>query len=174
MTGSIGAATAGLACLLQPPGDDATGADDLAGCIERYRRPEPRVRLGMLLGRNRAVRAAVDLSDGLGDGLRQLAQASSVGAVIDETAVPIDAGARRWFEAQGVASVDAAVAGGDDYELLVAVSRQQRRRFAAVGRLARGVPLTRIGVLTSDSDLVLRDGTSERPIPSGYQHFTNT
>ena len=52
-------------------------------CIDRYLYPEPRVRLGLLLSRNRAATACVDLSDGLADGVRRLAEASGVGAVID-------------------------------------------------------------------------------------------
>jgi thiamine-monophosphate kinase len=171
VTGTLGAAAAGLACLRQDPTGSAGGDTDLASCIERYRRPEPRVRIGMLLGRNRAARAAVDLSDGFGDGLRQLSLACGVGAVVDAAAVPVDPGARRWFQTHGVDPLDAALAGGDDYELLVAVPRTHRRRFAAVSRLARGVPLTRVGVLTRDKALVLRAEQGERAVPEGYQHF---
>ena len=171
VTGTLGAAAAGLACLLRDPAGHAEEDVHLTGCIERYRRPEPRVRIGTLLGRNSAARAAIDLSDGLGDGLRQLAQASGVGAVVDGAAVPIDAGAQRWFETQGSDPLDAAIAGGDDYELLVAVPRAHRRRFAAVSRLARGVPMTRIGELTKDTALVLRTTDGDRALPTGYQHF---
>ena len=171
VTGTLGAAAAGLAGLLRSPADRAAGDDDLTGCVARYRRPEPRVRIGALLGRNRSARAAVDLSDGLGDGLRQLALASGVGAVVDGATVPIDPSARRWFDRHGLDPLDAAVAGGDDYELLVAVPHEQRRRFAAVGRLARGVPITRIGELTQDTALVLRSEGGERPLPEGYAHF---
>ena len=171
VTGTLGGAAAGLACLLRDPAGPAEGDGDLAGCVEHYRRPEPRVRIGTLLGRNHAAHAAIDLSDGLADGLRHLTQACGVGAVIDGAAVPIDEGARRWFETQGLAPLDAAVAGGDDYELLVAVSRAHRRRFAAVTRLARGVPITHIGELTKDRALVLRTREGDRALPAGYEHF---
>ena len=171
VTGVLGGAAAGLACLRRDPAGPTEDDSDLDGCVERYRRPEPRVRIGILLGRNRAAHAAVDLSDGLSDGLRQLTQASAVGAVIDGSAVPIDTGARRWFETHGLDPIDAALAGGDDYELLVAVPRSGRRRFAAVSRLARGVPMTRIGWLTKDTALVLRTTDGDRALPAGYEHF---
>ena len=83
VTGTLGGAAAGLACLLRDPAGPAEGDSDLAGCVEHYRRPEPRVRIGTLLGRTRAAHAAIDLSDGLADGLRQLTQACDVGAVVD-------------------------------------------------------------------------------------------
>ena len=171
VTGTVGAAAAGLACLLRDPTGPAEEDGDLTDCVQRYRRPEPRVRIGTLLGRNRAAHAALDLSDGLGDGLRQLTQACGVGAVMDGASMPIDEGARRWFATQGIAPLDAAIAGGDDYELLVAVPRAHRHRFAAVSRLARGVPITRIGELTKDTALVLRTKDGDRALPAGYEHF---
>ena len=67
LSGRVGGAAAGLARLQALagvlPGDD----DDARAAVERYRRPEPRVRLGLLVGRNRAASACVDLSDGLAD-----------------------------------------------------------------------------------------------------------
>ena len=77
----------------------------------------------------------------------------------------------RRREVSPLEMIDAAVAGGDDYELLVAVSRAHRRRFAAVTRLARGVPITHIGELTKDRALVLRTREGDRALPAGYEHF---
>ncbi len=62
---------------------------------------EPRVRAGVLLGRNRAATACMDLSDGLADGVRQIAEASGVGATIDAAAIPIDPARAHWFESRG-------------------------------------------------------------------------
>ena len=171
VTGTLGGAAAGLGWLQRDPTGPTPAAAHLTTCVERYRRPEPRVRIGTLLGGNRAAHAAVDLSDGLGDGLRQLTQASAVGAVVDGATVPIDDGARRWFETQGVSALDAAIAGGDDYELLVAVPRAGRRRFTSLRRLARGVPMTRIGWLTKTTTLLLRTADGDRAMPEGYAHF---
>jgi len=171
VTGALGAGAAGLACLQGDPLPPPAADHDLTACVEHYRRPEPRVRIGVLLGRNKAARAAVDLSDGLADGVRQLASASGVGATVDGSAVPIAPGARRWFAAQDRDPLEAALAGGDDYELLVAVPRAHRRRFAAIRKLTRGVPLTRIGELTRTPELVLRTTSGDKQMPSGYEHF---
>jgi thiamine-monophosphate kinase len=171
VTGAVGAGAAGLAWLQRNPSGPATSDYDLSACVAQYRHPEPRVRIGMLLGRNKAARAAVDLSDGLADGLRQLTSASGVGATVDGSAVPVAAGARQWFEAQGLDPLEASLAGGDDYELLVAVPRAHRRRFAAIRKLTRGVPFTRIGELTKAPDLVLRTTSGDQPLPAGYEHF---
>ncbi|MBI4486324.1 MAG: thiamine-phosphate kinase [Acidobacteria bacterium] len=132
--------------------------------------PEPRVRMGMLLSRNRAAAACMDLSDGLADAVRQVAQASGVGAIIDADAVPIDAGARGWFEARGRDALLDAIAGGDDYELLVAVRPRTRSRLAAAIRHG-GVPLTRIGAFTAERELIVRRAAGDVALPSGYSHF---
>ncbi|MEO2196303.1 MAG: thiamine-phosphate kinase [bacterium] len=171
VSGALGAGAAGLACLQRDPPAAPASDTELTDCVEWYRRPAPRVRIGMLLGRNRTARAAVDLSDGLGDGLRQLTAASGVGATVDGSTIPIAPGAHRWFEHNGVDPLEAALAGGDDYELLVAVPRTHRRRFAAIRKLTRGVPFTRIGELTKAPELVLRTTSGNRPIPVGYEHF---
>ena len=67
-----------------------------------------------------------------------------------------DPEARAWFEAQGRDAVLEAVAGGDDYELLFTVSPRRQGRLRAVARLARGLTLTRIGIVTRDPAIVLR------------------
>ena len=171
VTGALGAAAAGLAALRQGHPSIAAADPDLEDCVQRYRRPEPRVRIGALLGRNRVARAGIDLSDGLADGLRQLARASGVGAVVDAAELPVHPGARRWFARHGGDPVEPTLAGGDDYELLIAVPRRHRRGLRTLAHLFRGVPVTRIGELTQAPDLVLRTPEGERPLTSGYEHF---
>jgi len=168
VSGTIGAATAGLAMLSERP---ELAAEDGSPSVGRYLYPDPRIRLGLLIGRTRAASACMDLSDGLADAVRQVAAASGVGAAIDAEALPIEAEARAWFTAHGDDAVRAAVEGGDDYELLVAAHPRHRRRLEAARRLS-GVSLTRIGVCTKDRAVTIgqSDG-STRPMPRGYAHF---
>jgi len=179
VTGQLGAAAAGLEWLRAASRDEPAEAerlarpDDpgLAACVERHCRPEPRARLGALLGRNRAASACMDLSDGLADAVSQIACASGAGAAIDPALLPLHGGARAWFAAAGRDPVGACVAGGDDYELLFTVPRRARGRLRAVIREARGVPVTRIGEVTAGRSIgLLRDGTLE-PLPAGFVHF---
>ena len=55
VSGHLGGAAAGLSWL-QHATAAQRASDDYAICRQRYLRPEPRVRLGMLLGRNRVTR----------------------------------------------------------------------------------------------------------------------
>jgi thiamine-monophosphate kinase len=175
VTGSIGGAAAGLEMLRDFANTTATGGRAAvslgdSSCVARYLRPDPRVRIGTLLGRNRVASACMDLSDGLADAVRQLAAASGVGARLDGAALPIEPAARDWFASRGVDPLTAAVTRGDDYELLIAVRPRLKRQLAAVIRHA-DVPLTRVGVCTPlphAEDPVTIDG---QPMSSGYSHF---
>ena len=181
VSGTIGSAAAGLAMLRKHSTTENTEGTEAESsmvdraaakaCIERYLRPEPRVRLGLMLSRNRAASACMDLSDGLSDAICQVAEASGVGARLDAEALPIDPCARDVLAGGGADPIAAAITAGDDYELLVAVRPRTRGRLAAAIRHG-GVPLTRIGVCTEDRAIVLcREGADE-PLPrGGYRHF---
>jgi thiamine-monophosphate kinase len=124
-----------------------------------------------LLGRNRVARACIDLSDGLADGVRQVAAASELGAIVEGDAVPVVEGARRVFADQADGGLRAVLTGGEDYELLFAVPPKRRRALEAVRRLSRGVPFTRIGAMTADRALVLRQDGRADVLPAGFAHF---
>jgi thiamine-monophosphate kinase len=182
VTGQIGAAAAGLDWLRAEGGTSCSSAwlpdrpprpsdETLAECVARHCRPEPRARLGAILGRARAATACMDLSDGLADAVSQISSASGTGAQIDATLLPLHPGATEWFGRRGLDPVSAAVAGGDDYELLFAVPAKRRGRLRSVIHESRGVAITRIGELTSDRSMgLLRNGRLE-PLPSGFVHF---
>jgi thiamine-monophosphate kinase len=124
-----------------------------------------------MLARNRAASACVDLSDGLADGVRQIASASGVGMVVDAAALPVDEAAGRWHAARGLDPIEAVLAGGDDYELLFTCRRSQRGRLREAGRLMGGLAITRIGAVTKDRAIVLHTVAGPREFPAGFEHF---
>ena len=186
VTGTIGDAAAGLRSLqagcgadlhgppggpLRPAPHDVDAPHDADACEQRFLRPEPRVRAGLLIGRNRAASACMDLSDGLADGVRQIGEASGVGMVLDAAALPIADRTRRWYEAQGQDPVAAAIAGGDDYELFFTLRPSWRGRLRGVQRHLADLPITRIGTVTKERRFVVRTPDGDRPLPGGYEHF---
>jgi thiamine-monophosphate kinase len=170
VTGSIGGAAVGLQRLKEICG--APQANKQASINEqKYLRPEARVRAGLLLGRNRAASACIDLSDGLADGLRQIAEASAVGIAVDEAAIPLGDGVADFYRQRGDDPVPAALAGGDDYELLFTVRPAWRGRLRAVARQAGDLPITKIGVVTRDTRLIMKTTAGDRDLPAGFEHF---
>ena len=177
VTGTLGSAAAGLQSFAMS--ETSVEADlqvRLATARERYLRPAPRVRAGALLGSNRAASSCMDLSDGLADGVRQLAAASEVGITIDSDALPIANEVREWCLARtGDAGshdpVALALGGGDDYELLFTSRPSHRRRLRGVLRLLGDLAVTKIGVVTKGRDVRLTSADGERAMPAGFQHF---
>lgn len=113
------------------------------------------LRLSRELASNRVVSACMDLSDGLADGVSQIAAASGTGAAVRSSSVPV----------HPAATLGQALRGGEDYELLFAVPPRRRRAFEKIaGRMA---PVTGIGELTKDLSLRLDEG----PLGGGFAHF---
>jgi thiamine-monophosphate kinase len=176
VSGTVGGAAAGLAWLRQAGATPADGPPldpGIADAVARFLRPEPRLRLGLLAGRTRAASAAMDLSDGLADAVRQLAEASGTGVRLEAGALPVHPGVAT-VTGDAEATLAMALGGGEDYELLLAVPKRAGRRFAAAARLAH-VPVTCVGALTPvATGLTVATATGDRPIPEGFEHFRPT
>jgi thiamine-monophosphate kinase len=170
VTGTVGDAATGLAMLRDAAARGTLGPDESA-CVARYLRPDARVQAGAQLAHHQAASSCVDLSDGLADGVRQLARASGVGFEIDASALPLSAEARAWHAGVGTDPLEAALSGGDDYELLFTVRPRHRGRLRGARRRIGDLPITRIGVVTRALELVVRDGADRRALPHGFEHF---
>jgi|HubBroStandDraft_1064217.scaffolds.fasta_scaffold17160_2 thiamine-monophosphate kinase len=103
---------------------------ELEPLLARHLWPQPRIAQGLRLRSQRLASATMDLSDGLSTDLARLCEESRVAAEINPALLPIHPGA----------TLDYALHGGDDYELLFTAAPTTRMP----GRIA-GVPITRIG-----------------------------
>lgn len=169
VTGTLGAGLAGLRWL-ERYGVPAEGAPAWAA-VRRACRPAPPLKAGIALSRARASAAAIDLSDGLADGLRRLAEAGGCGMRIDAALLPIDASTRLVFEELGVDPVRGALEGGDDYELLFTVSRRNRGRFRSALSVL-GTDATLIGGVTEGPGIEVECASSLDIAGLGFDHFT--
>jgi len=170
VTGVLGSAAIGLELL--KAGVETTAGQRL--CVERYLRPEPRVRAGMLLGRNRAASSCMDLSDGLGDAMHQIAEASGVGMTIDADELPIADEVRDWHRDTRRDLLQTALGAGDDYELVITTRPSQRGRFRGVRRQIGDLRLTRVGIVTKARDVLLKHEGKTHELSRGYEHWRVT
>ncbi len=115
---------------------------------------EPRIEVGQALRRTAA--ACIDVSDGLSTDLSHICQESGVGAVIEAEAVPVAKGA----------TLDLALHGGEDYELLFTSSKAVPEKIA-------GVKVTLIGEMVRGRKMELVDagGKKRKLEPRGWEHF---
>ncbi|MBZ9567849.1 thiamine-phosphate kinase [Modicisalibacter tunisiensis] len=157
VTGALGGGRGGLSAW-------QAGVRDLDDPLLRaYLLPEPRLAAGEVL--RELAHAAIDVSDGLLADLRHLCSASGVGASLQPEALPLAEGlVARLGE---TAAREAALAGGDDYELLVALPpetvAEAERRLGALG-----LPLTPIGRVVAEPGI---HGIGDGARAAGWQHF---
>lgn len=168
VTGALGGAAAGLK-ILESVAARTSRRRAKRGLVQRQRRPEPRVEWGALLGEKGLATSLIDLSDGLSSDLAHVCRESGVGARLDASLLPLDPLlAQAGVDADE--SLKLALDGGEDFELLfTADSRQAARLPREVG----GVPVTRVGEVTSERGKVrlVRDGKARLLKPGGFEHF---
>lgn len=121
-----------------------------------YFYPTPRLGVGAKL---RGIASAmIDISDGLSTDLTHICEESRVGAVLYQSAIPTDR----------TATLEDALHGGDDYELLFTSSKRLPRQIA-------GVPIAEIGEVVKGKGTWIRDepGKTKRLKSKGWEHFSN-
>jgi thiamine-monophosphate kinase len=166
VSGTLGDSGAGLAFAIAAPHDLDRGVVD--ALIRRFDYPVPRVQLG--LAARHVASAAMDLSDGLVGDLPKLAAASGVHARVQVERLPLSAELRAAVSE--TKARDWALAAGDDYELLLAVSPAMYPRLEAAARRLN-LTLTIIGELSSGSGVSWSlHGADYLPALSGYDHFS--
>jgi thiamine-monophosphate kinase len=157
VTGTLGDAAAGLALSKSDAGGEASEtASFLQG---RFLRPTPRIATGRRL--RTLASAAMDISDGLLTDAEKLCASSGCGARLDIDRLPLSRALREHFDAE--TALQFALAGGDDYELLVtAPSACELEREG----------LTKIGEIVAGSGVeCVRGGGPYVLQRTGYDHF---
>jgi thiamine-monophosphate kinase len=146
VTGEVGGSEAGRLLLER-------GEREPAELIRRHLEPHPRLAEGRALAAAGAT-AMIDLSDGLATDARHVAERSGALLRVRLDDVPLPPGV----------TVEAAVTGGDDYELLVTVPPERR------AGAEEAAALTWIGEVAEGSGLVLLGQHGPVKGLSGYEH----
>ncbi len=175
VTGSLGAAAAGLRLIergahLAEQNLADEDSQKLDHVLLRQLRPEPRVGWGIVLGEERLATSMIDLSDGLSSDLNRLCEASSAGALIDSTLLPIDDRVTELCGRRALDPLQLALHGGEDFELLFTVKPD---KAAKLPRRVDGVEIKRIGEITAVSEGVkISEGSRIWELkPGGWKHF---
>lgn len=175
VTGDLGAAYAGLKVLLEQRKEMESAGESFTPDLAPYeyviqRQLAPRARLDVVrdwAGRGVRPRALIDISDGLASEVHHLCNRSGCGAVIHAAAIPVALETRDVAD-RFAEDVDTyALFGGEDYELLFALSlddldRLDPQSFNVVGEFT-----------TAGAGVVVQTPEGET-IPlgaGGYQHF---
>lgn len=170
VTGSLGAAAAGLWLLEHAPGKLPLPRKTARALMQRQLRPTAQLAAAKNLARANVVRSMADISDGLHQDLRHVLP-EHLGALIDADALPVADGVHQVAVHAGKQGIDLALLGGEDFELVMVVPA---RHVTAAQRACSkvGVALTDVGVVTATSSIIYTGHAA----PSwrhgqGYHHF---
>jgi thiamine-monophosphate kinase len=167
VTGKLGMGVAALNRLLRGEKPDTVLRDRIA---RKHFYPEPRIGVGEHLRERGLASAMIDISDGLSTDLAHICEESGVSAWIAEEAIPVAPGA----------TLQDALHGGDEYELIFAARPQKHR---AIPKSAGGVSITWIGTVTESTEgrgrgankhrvwLVNNDRGRSELVAAGWEHF---
>jgi thiamine-monophosphate kinase len=170
VTGTLGDSAAGLVVLLEHP----EVSDDVARTlVEAHYVPELYLEEARIMARSGAAHAAIDLSDGLASDLRHICRASGGGAVVDVPSLPLSPALLELCSATGRDPVRLAVAGGEDYRLLVTVDPDRADELGATVAARTGRQLIDVGEIVAGDSIRLRlaDGSTTALSLSGWDHF---
>ncbi len=155
VTGTLGGSSGGLSLLQEDPSAEGP-------LVTRHRRPRPRLREARAL-KELHPSAMLDVSDGLVIDLHRLLVASDKGCRVDPALVPVDP------HLPNVEDKRAALFGGEDFELLVTLRREDvDAAAAALG--PTGTAITEIGVVT-DGDRLIGDLSLTDLKEHGWDHL---
>ena len=154
-------------------GDIESGPANRGETLNQLLRPYPRVAEGMFLSDSGVVTSCIDLSDGLGVSLAQLAGMTRLSYQIEFEALPVYRGLSTLPPA---VAKEVALYYGGDYELLVTVRPEGLgtllERAAAT---TRGTRLTAIGKVAPPGGNVLISKTGREPLlGKGWEHFRSS
>lgn len=168
VSGTVGDAYAALKCRR---GAWSVMPDLEPALFARMDRPTPRIALGQaLLG---AASAAADISDGLLADLGHILERSGVSAEIEWEKIPTSVALQSMTPAR---QHEAALAGGDDYELIFTAPPSSAERIYEAGLLS-GTSVTRIGRVIERTSRAVTvrtpDGLPVLLVTEGFDHFRN-
>ncbi|MEQ1717463.1 MAG: thiamine-phosphate kinase [Hyphomicrobium sp.] len=171
VTGTLGDAALGLA-LHRDPGlmGQSVTSGDKGFLVARYLRPAPRLALAPLL--REFATGSLDISDGLAKDLARLAAGAGGRADVGFAGLPLSPSAQVMITADA-AWASAVISGGDDYEVIFAVS-PGRLTAARTAFEAMPFKVTEIGRIGVGRGVLIRDAAG-RPMalgPLGYDHFS--
>lgn len=169
VTGELGGAAAGLVLSERPQLGSELARGVAEALLRRQLEPQPRLAAGRALAAAGA-RAMIDLSDGLAGDARHLASASAVALEIEASRLPVQPGVAEVAAAAGIEPLELVAAGGEDYELLVALE-PQRAEEAREATAGCGLGLTVIGSVRAGDGVAISGGPDRTRTLAGFDQL---
>jgi len=138
VSGDLGSSSAGLNLFLK----NVDGLEEV-----KKKHLEPEAKFYKVMPFLKYINAMIDVSDGLASEVKRICEQSGTGAVIYEDSIPIKPATEKAAKASGKKAIDFALYGGEDFELVYTVSKENFDKVKGykVGEITRkkGVRLLR-------------------------------
>ena len=173
VSGGLGSAAAGLELFKYNRREtEKIDLDYYLPVITSHLNPTPQVVLGKLLAESGMVTAMQDVSDGIATDLGHIAKESKVKVELQEERLPIAAELVEISEKLGVNSIDLALRGGEDYQLVFTVDSNQVSTFNKLISSWDVTEVNQIGSIVKGEGVFIerRSGEITEISFSGYQH----
>lgn len=168
-TGKLGDSAGGLQVLL----NKLAPSDELNYLLHKHYLPQPRLNEGLFLSENSAVHAMMDISDGIASDLKHILKASGVAAHIHLDALPVSQQLVSVANKQGWNATELAVGGGEDYELLFTVAKNEFETIRKEFELMFDASITQIGTIIAETPEIkwFIDNKEVQLSKTGFNHF---
>lgn len=169
VTGTVGAASAGLDLLLQKSNTYEPFNEDEKALIEEHCHPLPQVHAGRLLAQLNCRVALNDLSDGIASEANELAEASQQTIIIDYDKIPKHPSLVNYEPEEIERYI---LFGGEDFQLLGTIAPNKWKELQTLFQ-KNEVQVTAIGHVEAGEEavLLLKDNVANPLDKSGYNHF---
>jgi thiamine-monophosphate kinase len=166
VSGCLGNAACGLELCRQ----GMQGQEQYALLRRAHLDPQPQVRLGRMLAESGLIHAMMDISDGLATDLAHICKESGVGAEIMADDVPLADELKKTAAALQLSSMQLALQGGEDYQLVFTAAAENSGPLRNLGREA-GVDIACVGRIVAGEGVMLwQDGAWRDITFRGYEH----
>ena len=172
VSGNLGASRAGLDLILCPSYRDLMNPAEWRDLIVEHFSPAPRLALGQAVAGLYPRAAMIDISDGLANEARLLAEASQVKLEVHLDRLPVHSGAAQYWELREVDPAAFALFSGEEYELLMALPVAPDELIEDLKRSSVNCPVTCVGTVNFGSGVsLLLDGHPVDPPDDTFVHF---
>ncbi|MBC8462059.1 MAG: thiamine-phosphate kinase [Deltaproteobacteria bacterium] len=171
LTGTLGDSAAGLRLIKE----EFSAPAPLAAVLkEAHNRPQPQVEAGRVIAQSGLATAMIDVSDGVLSDLGHVCGASGVGGILFESALPISNSLKALAEINNFNPYELALSGGEDYQLLFTVPREDAGQFETIFQENSSSPIYCLGEITGEEGIkiVRPGGVREEVKVEGFDHFS--
>ncbi len=180
VTGHLGASVAGLKILqrekkrfLENSAEQTfqPNLEPYKQVLEKHLMPKPRLDISRILTEQVSVHSMIDISDGLASEVHHICEAGNVGAIVFEHSLPVEHFTQHVAEELSEKVTDYALFGGEEYELLFALSEEEYKKLEHITG-----DITIIGRIQDKEkgiELVREQGESEMLPFAGWSHFAS-